>query len=108
MVLGKWGNDEQILAIVSSANIACGFHAGDPVNMLNTLKQAAAQNVSVERNVSYPDRVGFGRRNMDVSYDELYADVLYQISALQGLALSLEQSDLRQTTWCFITLLPPI
>lgn len=82
----KMGNDEQILAIVSSANIACGFHAGDPVNMLNTLKQAAAQNVSVGAHVSYPDRVGFGRRNMDVSYDELYADVLYQISALQGLA----------------------
>jgi hypothetical protein len=45
----KMGNDEQILAIVSSANIACGFHAGDPVNMLNTLKQAAAQNVVWER-----------------------------------------------------------
>jgi UPF0271 protein len=50
------------------------------------LKQAAAQNVCVGAHVSYPDLVGFGRRNMDVSYDELYADVLYQISALQGLA----------------------
>jgi len=82
----KMGNDEQILSIVSSANIACGFHAGDPLNILSTLKQAATQNVSVGAHVSYPDLVGFGRRNMDLSYDELYADVLYQISALQGLA----------------------
>lgn len=85
---GSWkmGNDEQILPIVSSANIACGFHAGDPQSILKTLKQAAQFNVSVGAHVSYPDLVGFGRRNMDVAYDELFADVLYQISALQGLA----------------------
>lgn len=85
---GSWkmGHDAQILPVVSSANIACGFHAGDPLNILNTLKQAAELNVSVGAHVSYPDLVGFGRRNMDVSYDELFADVLYQISALQGLA----------------------
>lgn len=82
----KMGNDEQILGIVSSANIACGFHAGDPLNILSTLKQAAKYDVCVGAHVSYPDLVGFGRRNMDLSYDELYADVLYQISALQGLA----------------------
>ncbi|QUY37816.1 LamB/YcsF family protein [Acinetobacter junii] len=86
---GSWsmGNDEQILPIVSSANIACGFHAGDPKSILQTLKQAAQLKVSIGAHVSYPDLVGFGRRNMDVAYDELYADVLYQISALQGLAL---------------------
>ena len=86
---GSWsmGNDEQILPIVSSANIACGFHAGDPKSILQTLKQAAQLKVSIGAHVSYPDLVGFGRRNMDVVYDELYADVLYQISALQGLAL---------------------
>lgn len=85
---GSWsmGNDEQILPIVSSTNIACGFHAGDPKSILQTLKQAAHLKVSVGAHVSYPDLVGFGRRNMDVAYDELYADVLYQISALQGLA----------------------
>lgn len=85
---GSWsmGNDEQILPIVSSANIACGFHAGDPKSILQTLKQAAQLKVSIGAHVSYPDLVGFGRRNMDVAYDELYADVLYQISALQGLA----------------------
>ncbi|MFW2159934.1 LamB/YcsF family protein [Acinetobacter beijerinckii] len=82
----KMGNDEQILGIVSSANIACGFHAGDPLNILRTLKHAVKHDVLVGAHVSYPDLVGFGRRNMDLSYDELYADVLYQISALQGLA----------------------
>lgn len=82
----KMGNDEQILGIVSSANIACGFHAGDPLNILRTLKQAVKYDVRIGAHVSYPDLVGFGRRNMDLSYDELYADVLYQISALQGLA----------------------
>ncbi|ENW03789.1 LamB/YcsF family protein [Acinetobacter beijerinckii] len=82
----KMGNDEQILGIVSSANIACGFHAGDPSNILSTLKHAAKHDVCVGAHVSYPDLVGFGRRNMDLSYEELYADVLYQISALQGLA----------------------
>lgn len=82
----KMGNDDQILSVVSSANIACGFHAGDPQNILKTLKQAAQRNVAVGAHVSYPDLVGFGRRKMDLSYDELFADVLYQISALQGLA----------------------
>ncbi|MCH7307249.1 LamB/YcsF family protein [Acinetobacter sp. NIPH 1852] len=85
---GSWsmGNDEQILPIVSSANIACGFHAGDPLHILKTLKQAAKFNVNVGAHVSYPDLVGFGRRKMTLSYDELLADVLYQISALHGLA----------------------
>ena len=85
---GSWkmGNDDQILPIVSSANIACGFHAGDPLGIFNTLQQAAKLGVAVGAHVSYPDLVGFGRRNMDVSYDELLTDVMYQISALQGLA----------------------
>ncbi|WP_130802444.1 LamB/YcsF family protein [Acinetobacter ihumii] len=85
---GSWkmGNDDQILPIVSSANIACGFHAGDPLGIYKTLQQAAKLGVTVGAHVSYPDLVGFGRRNMDVSYDELLSDVMYQISALQGLA----------------------
>ena len=62
------GNDEQILPIVNGANIACGFHAGDPQSILKTLKQAAQFNVCVGAHVSYPDLVGFIiRRNMDVS-----------------------------------------
>ena len=85
---GSWkmGNDEQILPVVTSANIACGFHAGDPLGILKTLKQAVKLGVTIGAHVAYPDLVGFGRRNMDLSRDELIADVLYQISALDGLA----------------------
>jgi len=85
---GQWelGNDAAILRLVSSANVACGFHAGSPAHLLKTLKAAKAQNVTVGAHVSYPDLVGFGRRNMDIASDELTADVIYQIGALQGLA----------------------
>ncbi|WP_405404481.1 LamB/YcsF family protein [Paracoccus sp. Ld10] len=85
---GPWpmGDDAAMLNIVSSANIACGFHAGDPAGMLTVLRQAAARGVAVGAHVSYPDRVGFGRRNMDVAPDDLTADVIYQIGALSGLA----------------------
>ncbi|WP_410216357.1 LamB/YcsF family protein [Paracoccus sp. (in: a-proteobacteria)] len=85
---GAWrmGDDAAMLAIVSSANVACGFHAGDPRGLLETLREAARRGVAVGAHVSYPDRVGFGRRAMDVPSDELTADVIYQIGALQGLA----------------------
>lgn len=85
---GAWrmGEDATMLDIVSSANVACGFHAGDPSGILSTLKEAAKRGVKVGAHVSYPDRVGFGRRNMDVASADLTADVIYQISALQGLA----------------------
>ncbi|MDC9590527.1 LamB/YcsF family protein [Xenorhabdus sp. XENO-10] len=85
---GQWrmGNDEEILEIVSSANVACGFHAGDPVGILQTLKSAQKNNVVIGAHVSYPDLVGFGRRKMDIASHELTADVIYQIGALQGLA----------------------
>lgn len=85
---GAWqmGDDAAMLDIVSSANVACGFHAGDPRGLMATLEQAAARGVAVGAHVSYPDRLGFGRRNMDVAPDDLRADVIYQIGALQGLA----------------------
>lgn len=85
---GQWtmGNDAAILRLVSSANVACGFHAGSPAGILETLRAAKAQNVTVGAHVAYPDLVGFGRRNMDITSDELTADVIYQIGALQGLA----------------------
>jgi 5-oxoprolinase (ATP-hydrolysing) subunit A len=88
---GQWkmGNDEAILNVVSSANIACGFHAGSPEGILKTLKAAKANNVTVGAHVGYPDLVGFGRRNMDIATDELSADVIYQIGALKGLAKSI-------------------
>ena len=85
---GAWsmGDDDAMLDVVTSANVACGFHAGDPAGILRTLKAAAARNVAIGAHVAYPDKVGFGRRNMDLASDELTADVIYQIGALQGLA----------------------
>lgn len=85
---GQWrmGDDAAMLDIVTSANVACGFHAGDPAGILRTLKAAKAKGVTIGAHVAYPDLVGFGRRNMDVASDELTADVIYQIGALQALA----------------------
>jgi UPF0271 protein len=85
---GAWtmGDDAAMLAIVSSANIACGFHAGDPAGLYRSVKAAADGGVVVGAHVSYPDRVGFGRRDLDATYDELKADVIYQIGALKGIA----------------------
>ncbi|RYF53150.1 MAG: LamB/YcsF family protein, partial [Comamonadaceae bacterium] len=86
--LGAWhmGDDAAMLRIVTSANVACGFHAGDAAGILATLKAAKAEGVAVGAHVSYPDLAGFGRRNMDVASADLVADVIYQIGALQGLA----------------------
>ncbi|SUC35972.1 LamB/YcsF family protein [Providencia rustigianii] len=85
---GQWemGYDEAMLSIVSSANIACGFHAGSPEGIMKTLASAKKNGVTVGAHVGYPDLVGFGRRNMDIASEELIADVIYQIGALQGLA----------------------
>ena len=85
---GAWrmGDDAAMLQVVTSANIACGFHAGDPAGILQTLRGAAERGVTVGAHVGYPDLVGFGRRNMEPSSAELQADVIYQIGALQGLA----------------------
>ncbi len=85
---GAWrmGDDAAMLDIVTSANVACGFHAGDPAGILDTLRAAAQRGVAVGAHVGYPDLAGFGRRAMDPSSRELVADVVYQIGALQGLA----------------------
>ena len=86
--LGAWrmGDDAAMLDVVSSANVACGFHAGDPAGVLRTLCAAQARGVAVGAHVAYRDLVGFGRRDMDVASADLVADVIYQIGALQGLA----------------------
>ncbi|TSD53341.1 LamB/YcsF family protein [Variovorax sp. KBS0712] len=86
--LGVWrmGDDAAMLDIVSSANVACGFHAGDPAGILRTLRQAKERGVAVGAHVAYRDLVGFGRRSMDVDSADLRADVIYQIGALKGLA----------------------
>ena len=82
----KMGDDEAMLGIVTSANVACGFHAGDPAGILRTLRGARENNVAVGAHVGYRDLAGFGRRNMEPSSDELIGDVIYQIGALKGLA----------------------
>jgi len=81
---GAWtmGDDEAVLASVSSANVACGYHAGDPEVMLKTVRAAAQRGVGVGAHPGYPDLVGFGRRTMVCSPDEVYAFTLYQIGAL--------------------------
>lgn len=82
----RLGEDEDILSVVSSANIACGFHAGDPEVMARTVRNAVKRRVAIGAHVSYPDLVGFGRRYMDVSPKSLKWDVVYQIGALDGMA----------------------
>jgi len=81
---GSWtmGDDEALLGLVTSANVACGFHAGDPVTMLRTCRLAAASGVTVGAHPSYPDLVGFGRRRVEMSAEELTAAVIYQLGAL--------------------------
>lgn len=85
---GRWslGDDDRMLAVVSSANVACGFHAGDPATMRRTVRGAVARGVTVGAHVAYRDLAGFGRRTMDVPSDELRADVVYQLGALQAVA----------------------
>lgn len=85
---GVWrlGDDDAMLAIVTSANVACGFHAGDPAGLLRVCRAAAGRGVSIGAQVSYRDLAGFGRRFIDVTADDLTADVAYQIGALQALA----------------------
>ncbi|MDB5081363.1 MAG: hypothetical protein JWP00_3287 [Chloroflexi bacterium] len=78
------GQDAEILNHVSSANIACGFHAGDPVVMAKTVQLAVQKGVAVGAHPSYPDLQGFGRRKMDMTPDEIEAMVIYQIGALDG------------------------
>ena len=85
---GAWrmGDDLALLDLVSSANIACGFHAGDPSTIDATVAAAAKRNVAIGAHPSYPDLVGFGRRSMDISARDIENAVLYQIAALAGFA----------------------
>lgn len=80
----KLGLDEEILKIVSSANIACGFHAGDPHIMKKTVNLALKNQVAIGAHPGFPDRLGFGRRNMAVTPDEAYDFILYQLGALDA------------------------
>ncbi|MFY4774596.1 LamB/YcsF family protein [Metabacillus sp. RGM 3146] len=78
------GNDEEILQFVTSANIACGFHAGDPKTMKKTVELALQKEVAIGAHPGLPDLLGFGRRNMNITPQEAYEMVIYQIGALYG------------------------
>ena len=85
---GAWrmGDDAALLQVIGSANIACGFHAGDPVVMRETARLAMANGVSLGAHPAFPDLQGFGRRAMQLSTPELEATILYQVGALQAMA----------------------
>ena len=79
-------DDAALMAHISSANVACGYHAGDPVIMDRTIRLTKEHGVDLGAHVSFPDRMGFGRRRIDMDLPELEAHVLYQLGALDGLA----------------------
>lgn len=82
-------NEEEFMPYIQYCNVACGAHAGDPLSIFKTMHLAQRYNVSVGAHPSYFDLKGFGRRYQDVPYEELYADVIYQVCALKGMAQSL-------------------
>lgn len=83
---GNWnmGDDANVMRKITTANVACGFHAGDPVTMMNTVAMANENNVAVGAHPGLPDLLGFGRRVMSISQDDAYAYVAYQVGALQA------------------------
>lgn len=85
---GTWtmGDDAAMLPLVTSASVACGLHAGDPVTMLDTCREAYELDVRVGAHLGYPDLAGFGLRAMDITFDDLFGAVLYQLGALDGVA----------------------
>ena len=85
---GVWtlGDDDAMLTVVTSANVACGFHAGDPTVLRAACRRAAERDVAIGAQVSYPDLLGFGRRHLDMDVEELRDAVLYQLGALDAFA----------------------
>ncbi len=85
---GAWtmGQDEALLEVVTSANIACGFHAGDPATMMRTVRLVAAKDVALGAHPSLPDLPGFGRRTMSITAEEARGLILYQVGALEAFA----------------------
>lgn len=81
----KMGNDAEIIKYITSANIACGFHGGDPLVIEKTIKLALENNVTIGAHPSYNDLQGFGRRSIKVNNDDLYAMILYQVGALKAM-----------------------
>lgn len=85
---GNWRleQNDELLDIVTSANIACGFHAGDPMVMAETVKKAAERGIGIGCHAGFPDLQGFGRRKIEMKPDEIHDIVLYQLGALEGFA----------------------
>ena len=86
--VGPWpmGDDERLIPLVTSVNVACGAHAGDPLTIDRTVRAALAHGVAVGAHPGYPDLVGFGRRDLDMAPDELEASLVYQIGAVAAFA----------------------
>jgi len=89
--LGPWpmGDDERLIPLVTSVNVACGAHAGDPLTIERTIRLAVDHDVAVGAHPGYPDLVGFGRRDLDMTADELRASVVHQVGAVAAIARSL-------------------
>jgi UPF0271 protein len=87
---GPWpmGDDARLIPLVSSVNIACGAHAGDPVTIVRTVRLALANGVTIGAHPGYPDLAGFGRRDLDMTSDELEASLIVQVGAIQAIARS--------------------
>ena len=85
---GTWtrGDDAAMFPLITSASVACGMHAGDPVTMLDTCRAAYELDVNVGAHLGYPDLAGFGLRSLDMTFDDLFGAVLYQLGALDGVA----------------------
>jgi UPF0271 protein len=88
--VGPWpmGDDERLIPLVTSVNVACGAHAGDPLTIDRTVRAAVANGVAVGAHPGYPDLIGFGRRDLDMAPDELEASLVYQIGAVEAFARS--------------------
>jgi UPF0271 protein len=84
---GPWpmGHDEALMSVATSVNIACGFHAGDPVVISRTIDLAVQAGLAIGAHPGYPDREGFGRRDLAMSRSELEASVVYQVAAVAGM-----------------------
>jgi 5-oxoprolinase (ATP-hydrolysing) subunit A len=89
--LGPWpmGDDERLIPLVSSVNVACGAHAGDPLTIERTIRLAVEHGIAVGAHPGYPDLAGFGRRDLDMTRDELLASIVYQVGAVAAIARSL-------------------
>jgi UPF0271 protein len=89
--LGPWpmGDDERLIPLVTSVNVACGAHAGDPLTIERTIRLAIDHDVALGAHPGYPDLVGFGRRDLDMTPDELRTSIIYQVGAVAAIARSL-------------------